>query len=272
LVALKRRLQQRRVLLVCLLVLGSPLIWHIGQLLVERLQHAQRISTWRISTGGSRSIPMIDVPGGPLWVGSPQGRRDEQLRREQVAAFSMSQYEIRVRDFVVYLNRAEMAYESSEQIIRDAKGRFRAVRGCADHPVVFVTFSDAERYCQWLSEMVKREVRLPTEVEWECAARGGRSAMPFVSGWQARQDEQEVSGPYPVQAGDGKHIFGLVGLSGNVSEWCLPPLDVEGQLRVARGSSWAERDPAMQQVFTRLVFEPGYRDRDVGFRIVVAPR
>lgn len=274
---LRRRRQQRRVRAVCLLILGAPLfwygVWHGGISLETRLQRANEVSTWRATVGGSRSISMIELPGTPLWVGSPQGRSDEQLRREQVDAFSMSQYEIRVRDFVVYLNRAEVAYDSSEQIMRDAAGRYRAARGFADHPVAYVELRDAEGYCQWLSVVLERKVRLPTEVEWECAARGGGNAMPYATGWRARQQPAgrgRVEGPYPVQRGD-VNDYGVVGLSGNVSEWCIPPLDAEGSQGVARGSSWAERDASMQQVYRRLLFDPAYRDRDLGFRIVITP-
>jgi formylglycine-generating enzyme required for sulfatase activity len=99
-----------------------------------------------------------------------------------------------------------------------------------DHPVVHVSWNDAQAYCAWA------QVRMPTEAEWECAARGGLQGRRFPWGddlmengvprchvWRGSFPNAPDAGwkPQPVAVSDGEpNLFGLVNLCGNVWEWC----------------------------------------------------
>ena len=161
----------------------------------------------------------------------------------------------------------------------------------ANRPRTNVDWYEAVAFCRWLSEMFAYEVRLPTEEEWERAARGvdGREypwGSPYESG-RANIDETAryggdrvgdwlleqttAVGVYP----HGASSEGVLDLSGNVWEWCLnqydypeqTQADTSGQARVLRGGSWFNpADDARGALRSRVV--PDYRSVGLGFRVV----
>ena len=113
---------------------------------------------------------------------------------------------------------------------RHPQGRGSSLRGCQRHPVVHVTFTDAERFAQWEGKA------LPTEAEWELAARGGLDGAPFAWGYELTPDNRYMAntwqGEFPWQnlAGDGfegtspvdafpPNGYGVYDMIGNVWEW-----------------------------------------------------
>jgi serine/threonine-protein kinase len=136
----------------------------------------------------------------------------------------------------------------------------------ADQPAAGVSHADADAYCRWLGERdAGAAYRLPTELEWEKAARGadGR-AFPWGSRFDARfagDPERDVS-PY-----------GVVALAGGVREWCADWFDSSRRERAVRGGSQAQR--GFEQFFrgaSRTCFPPEKAPPDVGFRVVREPR
>ena len=127
--------------------------------------------------------------------------------------------------------------------------------------------ADAADYCRWLSEKSGETVRLPTEEEWEFAARGGIRRARYPWGWGS-PDGRACYGARAVRrvASFQANPFGLYDMAGNVFEWCGPAV---GEQAPARGGSWAEKDPKFLRVFHRVLFPRDYRDADVGFRVVV---
>jgi len=168
-----------------------------------------------------------------------------------------------------------------------------------NHPVLYVSSADAIKFCQWLSQKERKKYRLPTEAEWEYAARGtdgriypwGNHANAGNLGnfadantrfsWSdpAINDgfaETSPVGSYPR----GASAFGIEDMGGNVWEWCsdyfenYKPADkinpkgpLNGSRRVYRGGSWKSRFNSLR-ASTRNVNTVDYRCNDLGFRVI----
>jgi uncharacterized protein (TIGR02996 family) len=170
-------------------------------------------------------------------------------------------------------------------------------------PVEQVSWEDANKFCKELSKLAeeKREKRLyslPSEAQWEYACRGGApSSSPFHFGASLSSAQANFDGNYPyggatvgpylqrtsaVGAYKIANAFGLFDMHGNVWEWCAdwyaadyyahspskaPTGPTTGELRVLRGGSWNDRAWNCRAAY-RLRLEPGFRNYDIGFRVV----
>jgi formylglycine-generating enzyme required for sulfatase activity len=135
----------------------------------------------------------------------------------------------------------------------------------ADHPVVGVTYYEAEAYASWTDK------RLPTEQEWEKAARGtdGRQ-YPWGKVFDENKCNSEKSGidaTTPVtKYGKGSSPSGCYDMAGNVWEWCASWYDQSDGLRVIRGGSW-DNFPEDVRTLLRYRYSAVYRNDDIGFRL-----
>ena len=155
-------------------------------------------------------------------------------------------------------------------------------------PVVSVSWFEAQKYCQWLAGMTGRHYRLPTEAEWERAARAGVEGALYPWGDeppQARPEYQErwdgeVKGPLPVGR-TAPNPYGLYDLCENVHEWCAdwyhadyyaqspernPPGPPAGERRASRGGSWRHH-VKVSRVAGRSSIPPTFQYADYGFRV-----
>jgi formylglycine-generating enzyme required for sulfatase activity len=153
---------------------------------------------------------------------------------------------------------------------------FSEVNARADLPVVGVTWDDAVAFCEAASARLGRRIRLPTEREWEIAARAGSSSVYFWGddvrasvdyAWSDRNSGMNVQ---PV-ARLLPNRWGLYDMAGNVWEWCIDlfdPTDSQGLRRAIRGGSACHHATATRCAH-RFGMNPSQRNAFLGFRCVI---
>ena len=195
---------------------------------------------------------------------------------------------------------ARFPVTNAQYEIFDASHRNKRTAWADDrHPVIHVTSAEAESFCQWLSQKEGRKYRLPTEAEWEYAARGTDDRNypwgdDLDAGVYANFADVNTTFPWrdatindgfaetaPVGSFPrGSSPFGIEDLSGNVFEWCLDYYEAyrgkdivnrrgpkSGTQRIYRGGSWRSKASSLR-VSARHFNLPNYSSNDVGFRLV----
>ena len=238
------------------------------------------------------------VPSGYLQMGSRFHPR-EQRRTVYVAEFEMAQAPVTVSQYAAFLNSGAVqqqrwwsqegwAWRNGESLGwgREDRKKPEAWEIQRDHPyypVVGITWYEAEAYCNWVSSETKRTVRLPTEEEWEWAARG-ENELPFPWGEDFLASltntlETDLNGAVDVASIESDESpFGIREMAGNVQEWTgsvYTPLPDEvfadEDLRVARGGSFNDTSYGSRSSYRRA-YPPGYFYPFLGFRVVVTIR
>ncbi len=212
--------------------------------------------------GTPASIEMVAVPGGTFLMGSPDSepcRRSDEgpVRAGTVSPFFMGRYEVTWDQFWSFYNETMSAGRTPPSVIYANNSRPDAAAisgptppfgypdqgwGMGSLPAITMSHYSAETFCQWLSLKTGRKYRLPTEAEWEYAARGGTSTPYFFEGNPAKLEgkgllakvfpaRKDTLDRYVVYAGDsggrtsepssvGANPFGLRNMLGNVMEYC----------------------------------------------------
>ena len=158
----------------------------------------------------------------------------------------------------------------------------------SDCPIVGVSWYDALAFLDWLNELTGKSYRLPTEAEWEKAARGTDGRIyPWGNEWEVskgnfgeiRLKRTTPVGSYP----SGVSPYGCLDMGGNVYDWCSdwfhpetykyspannPGGAADGRRKVIRGGSWVPRGEFAARCANRAAYEPTQRVHNVGFRIV----
>jgi formylglycine-generating enzyme required for sulfatase activity len=183
-----------------------------------------------------------------------------------------------------YWTQAGWAWRESTGRIEPAFWREEKWTGDDQLPVVGVSWYEARAYCEWLAEVTGRRYRLPTEAEWEKAARGTDERLyPWGDDFEAWRCNTRPSGlNRTVAVGQhspaGESPYGCVEMGGNASEWTLSayrnyPYDADDgrseeegeEARVIRGGAW--RKPVLRaRTVARGMNDPSFSDNDVGFR------
>jgi formylglycine-generating enzyme required for sulfatase activity len=209
-------------------------------------------------------------------MGSDEGRDDERPVHEvEVSGFALGRTPVTVGEYAMFL-----ATERVPAPPWCSDPRFQA----SDLPVVGVTWFDAMAYADWLSSTLGGVWRLPTEAEWERAARGGREAA--ATAWGDSLPPGEVpEGPLdaPWRVGRGTpNAYGLMDVGTIVHEWCVdwyaadayarsattdPAGPAEGARRASRGGSWRHR-VRFSPPSARSSLPPEFRYADYGFRVL----
>ncbi len=228
--------------------------------------------------------PMVTIPAGRYLIGSPApvGNPDEHPQHHvQLSAFSI-----------------DVCAVSNEEYERFDPGHRRLRSEVADgdrDPVVFVSHEDCVRYCRWRSEqegLPPDTYSLPTEAQWETAARGGRTDLIHPWGNEVSADccntvETGRGRTVPVDEGRGNG-YRLIHIGSNVRQWChdfyLPtyysspdatrpdptgPRDIHlVKMRVVRGASFQDKAAELGRCAARNYAHPGSSCNDIGFRCV----
>ncbi len=145
--------------------------------------------------------------------------------------------------------------------------------GREDHPVVLVAHADARAYAAWLTEVKGRRWRLPSEAEWEKAARGtdGRR-FPWGEAWDPARLNSHDRGPFDtVPVGrfrNGASPFGLLDAAGQVFEWTATPSGSDGRRFIVKGGSWDDSGCGICRPAARHGRPAGLKHILIGFRLV----
>lgn len=253
---------------------------------------------------------MVFVQGGEFRMGCTEEQEpfcydsEKPVREVTVGDFYMSKYEVTNEEFCAFLNdvRGEMERSGSflrynDQRIFELEGSLQRIipyqdgfaiqNGYLRHPVVHVTWYGARAFVEWLNQKTGAQYDLPSEAQWEYAARGGAKGRSTI---HAGSDDLDEVGWFSNNSNDQTHEvgqkraneLGLFDMSGNVWEWCLDlwhdnykdaPLNaiawIEGGEQgnyVLRGGSWFDDD------FNCRVSDRGWSDADLrysdnGFRV-----
>jgi sulfatase modifying factor 1 len=232
-----------------------------------------RLGLWEEVVEKEIPAELVLIPGGEFLMGADEQGDHSPVHRVRLGAFFIDRYEV-----------TNAQYQSFCQATGRRLPQFWATSGFRsgprypNHPVVGVSWRDASDYAAW------RGKRLPTEAEWEYAARGGLAGLDFPNGnslqpSDGNYNESGQGGPvgvgsYPANG------FGLHDMQGNVVEWVAdlygaeyyasspavkPQGPATGRFRVIRGGGW-HSGASCNRVHFRNALPPNWVDFNVGFR------
>lgn len=242
---------------------------------------------------------MVQVPAGVFLMGSPENapialEHEKPRRKIYLSSYSISRHPVTngsYREFVKDSRRNTPAHwEKRPPLGANAK-----------HPVCFVNWEDALAYCAWLSKITGAHYTLPTEAQWEKAARGGfwldgdddagvrneepgriypHGNTPFEASYgnfAGLEGGTTIVGSFPK----GASPYGCLDMAGNVSEWCLDtynptalnklddrnPLFHGNGIKVLKGGSWRS-EAAHVRCANRYFYDAARTSYGIGFRVV----
>ena len=223
---------------------------------------------------------LVVISEGSFFMGSESGPENEQpCHCVWLDRFGIGRFPIANKDYKFFL---EATRRSAPPFWHDP------VFSDSDQPVVGVTWDDATAYCRWWSDRTGEGFRLPTEAEWERAARGGREGALYPWGDEPPSEkgyvgcDSQTGGPARVGV-NAPNDFGLYDMSEGVHEWCSDYYDhnyyrispernpqgpASGTRRASRGGSWRHRIK-FSRCAARSSLPPSFKYADYGFRVAV---
>jgi formylglycine-generating enzyme len=220
---------------------------------------------------------LVTIPGAWFLMGSESGQDNERpVHTVWVDTFLLAKRQVTNAEYALFLNDT-----GSAQPACWTDPDFNHPQ----QPVVAVSWFDAAYYCEWLSDACGNLYRLPSEAEWEYAARGGLQGKLFPWGDdppQARPGYAERWQQGPERVGlSSPNAFGLYEMCENVHEWCSdwfdpgyyrqspdhnPPGPAAGTRKSSRGGSWRHH-VKISRCAARSSIPPEFQYADYGFRV-----
>ncbi|HKW33104.1 MAG TPA: SUMF1/EgtB/PvdO family nonheme iron enzyme [Candidatus Acidoferrum sp.] len=220
---------------------------------------------------------MIRITAQWLWMGCETGRDDEKpVHRVWVDSFALAAHQVTNAEYGCLLAATGLATPPcwTDPNFNDPK-----------MPVVAVSWHQAIAYCTWLSKAANKLYRLPTEAEWECAARGGAEKLLYPWGDAPPESLPDYAnrcknGPEPVGLYT-PNAYGLYNVGDNVHEWCAdwydaayykdspqrnPQGPAAGIRKASRGGSWRHHIRVSRNA-ARSSIPPEFQYADYGFRV-----
>ena len=237
------------------------------------------------------NIKMVEVKGGNFKMGCDEQRRECEEE-------DLPMHSVHLNDF--YIGKYEITFEEYDLFCKST-GREKPNDnnwGRKNRPVINVNWFDATAFCEWLSKESGKNYRLPTEAEWEYAAKGGVKSRDFL--YSGSNDIEKVGWCSPDSSKQVNHLIhynktqevgskkpnelNVFDMSGNVWEWCDYGYDRDfyknspisnpkgrGIAAVARGGSW--RNPAIYCKITNRDYDSrDVKDTNLGFRVVCSDK
>jgi formylglycine-generating enzyme required for sulfatase activity/class 3 adenylate cyclase len=177
---------------------------------------------------------MLSIAGGTFAMGSDDDLSEKPIHRVTIKPFAISKFPITVREWKTCVAAKSCTYVPT---------------GEDDAPVANLSWADAQQFVEWLSKATQKTFRLPSEAEWEYAARGG-TRTKFWWGDQLQSDMANCKGcnePYdpsrPLKVGSFKpNAFGLYDMGGNIDQWVADCWHKNYQGAPSDGSPWVDND------------------------------
>ncbi len=271
---------------------------------MRRAEARTKVEASRPSEAGLRGTEaaiiqpeMVRIPEGWFWMGCETGRDDEKpVHRVWVDAFALAATQVTNAEYACLLAAVKLATEAKgtpglkplRNTIREEERKPLSYDANFNHPkmpVVAVSWHEASAYCAWLSQATGKHYRLPTETEWERAARGGAEALLYPWGNAAPETLPDYAkrwrlGPEPVGLYP-PNAYGLYNMGDNVHEWCAdwyddayyrqspdrnPQGPKGGTRRASRGGSWRHH-VKVSRTAARSSIPPEFQYADYGFRV-----
>jgi formylglycine-generating enzyme required for sulfatase activity len=216
---------------------------------------------------------MVEIPAGEFTMGNDGGDEDEKpAHTVTLETFEMDMFEVTNADFAKFVEAT--GYQTEAEKAGEAGWRAYA-EGKDNHPVVKVSWNDADAYCRWAGK------RLPTEAEWEKAAKGEEGFIyPWGNEWdpaKANTKESGFRGTVAVGSfAEGASSYGVLDMAGNVWEWMADwyqpypnsayKSDYFGEkFKVTRGGGWFQEENLVT-TSNRSATDPSAANDDLGFR------
>ncbi len=221
-------------------------------------------------------ITMIYIPPGKFMMGANNGDAEEKPSHEvDLDGYWIGKYEVTFNQYDRYCDETGKKKPDDLGWGRDKR------------PVIYVSWDDAVAYCEWLSQKIGLTFKLPTEAQWEKAARGpGGLVYPWgndfdknkCNSYEGGLNKTMPVGTYPL----GKSPYGCMDMAGNVWEWCSDWYDkdyyknspaknplgpLKGTSRVLRGGSWSDLSGYLRCA-ARCLVNPWSNWNLLGFRVV----
>lgn len=220
---------------------------------------------------------MAHIPEGSFLMGSETGQDNERpVHRVWIDAFELAACQVTNAEYAIFL-----AVTQNPAPLHWGEADFSNLK----QAVVGTSWFDAIAYCEWLSHSTSRHYRLPTEAEWERAARDGAEQKLYPWGDELPESLPDYAvrwktGPEPVGHAE-KNAYGLCDIGANVHEWCSDWFDAgyytsspernpkgpaTGTRRASRGGSWRHYTK-VSRCAARSSIPPEFRYADYGFRV-----